>query len=143
MLNRVFQHVLLLLVRGYRYWLKPWLGNSCRFEPSCSAYAQQALQQHGAARGTALVGWRLLRCQPWCEGGCDEVPEQWTSAWASTKPPSKNASRGFFTALDMSKCHLLTLLIPLGGRRQRRPGAFSSEAPSSPVDAAPVNRKQT
>jgi uncharacterized protein len=62
------------LVRVYRFWFKPWLGNSCRFEPSCSAYALAALQQHGAVRGAALSGWRLLRCQPWCEGGCDPVP---------------------------------------------------------------------
>jgi len=69
------QRWLLLLVRGYRYWLKPWLGNACRFEPTCSAYALQALQRHGAMRGSALAGWRLLRCQPWCDGGCDAVPD--------------------------------------------------------------------
>lgn len=68
------RQALIGLVRGYRYLLKPWLGNACRFEPTCSAYALQALQQHGALRGTALTGWRLLRCQPWCDGGCDPVP---------------------------------------------------------------------
>jgi putative membrane protein insertion efficiency factor len=62
------------LVRGYRFFLKPWLGNACRFEPTCSAYALEALQRHGALRGTALAGWRVLRCQPWCDGGCDPVP---------------------------------------------------------------------
>ena len=78
------QHTLIGVVRAYRFWLKPWLGNACRFEPSCSAYAQQALQQHGAARGAALAGWRLLRCQPWCEGGCDAVPDsfRWPKPWA-------------------------------------------------------------
>lgn len=79
---------LLLLVRGYRFWFKPWLGNACRFEPSCSAYAQQALLQHGAARGAALAGWRLLRCQPWCDGGCDPVPDTFVSP-----------ARGLFTRL--------------------------------------------
>jgi uncharacterized protein len=63
------------LVRGYRLLLKPWLGNACRFEPSCSAYTLQALQRHGATGGVLLGGWRLLRCQPWCEGGCDPVPD--------------------------------------------------------------------
>ena len=66
---------LLTLVRGYRLLLRPWLGNSCRFEPSCSTYALQALQQHGALCGSALTGWRVLRCQPWCQGGCDPVPD--------------------------------------------------------------------
>lgn len=63
------------LVLGYRYLLKPWLGNVCRFEPSCSAYALQALGRHGAAVGSCLTVGRILRCQPWCAGGCDPVPE--------------------------------------------------------------------
>lgn len=62
------------LVRGYRFLLKPWLGNVCRFEPSCSAYALGALQQHGAAAGAYLAARRILRCHPWCDGGCDPVP---------------------------------------------------------------------
>jgi len=66
---------LMAVVRAYRLLLKPWLGNSCRFEPSCSAYTLQALQRHGASGGVLLGGWRLLRCQPWCEGGCDAVPD--------------------------------------------------------------------
>jgi putative membrane protein insertion efficiency factor len=68
--------VLIGLVRGYRLLLKPWLGNACRFEPTCSAYTLQALQQHGAMQGTALGAWRLLRCHPWCDGGIDVVPER-------------------------------------------------------------------
>lgn len=63
------------LVRGYRLLLKPWLGNACRFEPTCSAYALDALQRHGALAGAALAGARILRCHPWCHGGCDPVPE--------------------------------------------------------------------
>lgn len=73
---RLPQQLLLLLVRGYRLLLKPWLGNACRFEPSCSAYALQALQQHGALAGATLSVGRILRCQPWCDGGCDPVPER-------------------------------------------------------------------
>jgi len=70
------QRSLIALVRGYRLLLKPWLGNACRFEPTCSAYALQALERHGAAAGCALAAARVLRCQPWCQGGCDEVPAQ-------------------------------------------------------------------
>ncbi|MDE2612515.1 MAG: membrane protein insertion efficiency factor YidD [Burkholderiales bacterium] len=66
--------VLIALVLMYRYLLKPWLGNACRFEPTCSAYALVALRRHGAARGAALTGWRLARCHPWCDGGLDPVP---------------------------------------------------------------------
>ena len=70
------QRLLVLLVKGYRLLLKPWLGNACRFEPTCSAYALQALEQHGALVGTALSAGRVLRCNPWCDGGCDSVPAQ-------------------------------------------------------------------
>jgi putative membrane protein insertion efficiency factor len=56
--------------------LKPWLGNACRFEPTCSAYALGALQQHGAVVGATLAARRILRCHPWCDGGCDPVPAQ-------------------------------------------------------------------
>jgi putative membrane protein insertion efficiency factor len=68
------QRILLALVRGYRFFLSPWLGSRCRFEPTCSAYALQALQAHGAAGGSYLAARRLLRCQPWCAGGHDPVP---------------------------------------------------------------------
>jgi putative membrane protein insertion efficiency factor len=67
--------VLIGLVRGYRLLLKPWLGNACRFEPTCSAYALQALERHGAAAGSYLSARRLARCHPWCPGGIDPVPE--------------------------------------------------------------------
>ena len=71
---------LVAAVRTYRFALKPWLGNACRFEPSCSAYALEALQRHGAMAGAALGAARLLRCHPWCEGGLDPVPQQ-TPRW--------------------------------------------------------------
>lgn len=62
------------LVRGYRLLLSPWLGSSCRFEPTCSVYSLQALERHGALVGSYLTLHRLARCQPWCDGGCDPVP---------------------------------------------------------------------
>lgn len=69
------RQLLMAIVRGYRFFLKPWLGNACRFEPTCSAYALQALQQHGAAAGAYLATRRILRCHPGCDGGCDPVPD--------------------------------------------------------------------
>lgn len=69
------QNLLILLVKGYRLLLSPWLGSSCRFEPTCSQYALQALQKHGAGAGSWLAARRLLRCHPWCAGGHDPVPE--------------------------------------------------------------------
>ncbi|MCW5635546.1 MAG: membrane protein insertion efficiency factor YidD [Rubrivivax sp.] len=71
---------LVAAVRAYRFALKPWLGSACRFEPTCSAYALEALERHGALRGSVLTGWRLLRCHPWCDGGLDPVPTRWRSA---------------------------------------------------------------
>jgi len=76
----MFQRALIALVRAYRLLLSPWLGSSCRFEPTCSAYALQALQLHGAARGSYLTLRRLGRCHPWCDGGHDPVPPATTSA---------------------------------------------------------------
>jgi putative membrane protein insertion efficiency factor len=64
------------LVKAYRLLLSPSLGSNCRFWPTCSAYAIEALERHGARTGLRLTGTRLLRCHPWCEGGLDPVPEQ-------------------------------------------------------------------
>ncbi|MFZ9708141.1 MAG: membrane protein insertion efficiency factor YidD [Steroidobacteraceae bacterium] len=62
------------IVRGYQLVLSPWLGPRCRFHPTCSHYALEALELHGAWRGSALALRRLLRCHPWGEGGYDPVP---------------------------------------------------------------------
>lgn len=70
------QRLLMGLVRAYRFFLSPWLGSACRFEPTCSAYALQALERHGAWAGSSLTLRRLARCHPWCAGGHDPVPEQ-------------------------------------------------------------------
>jgi hypothetical protein len=72
----MMQRLLIALVKGYRLLLSPWLGSACRFEPTCSAYSLQALQQHGAAAGTWLTLGRLARCHPWCDGGHDPVPQE-------------------------------------------------------------------
>ena len=67
--------MLLLLVRFYIAFLSPFFGGACKFHPSCSNYAYEAIRLHGAKRGLALAGKRLLRCRPFTKGGFDPVPE--------------------------------------------------------------------
>jgi putative membrane protein insertion efficiency factor len=81
------RRVLILLVRAYRLLLSPRLGSSCRFEPTCSAYALEALQRHGALSGSYLAAARLLRCHPWCAGGCDPVPGRAPSLFSDQSSP--------------------------------------------------------
>lgn len=72
--------LLIGLVKAYRLFLSPWLGSSCRFEPTCSVYALQALQRFGAAKGSYLMLHRIGRCHPWCDGGLDPIPEAFSEA---------------------------------------------------------------
>jgi putative membrane protein insertion efficiency factor len=65
---------LLLLLRLYKLAVSPYLGQNCRFYPSCSEYAHEAIVSHGALRGTLLAGKRLCKCHPWHAGGVDPVP---------------------------------------------------------------------
>lgn len=62
------------LIRAYQYLLSPWLGNNCRFVPSCSEYAHLAIARHGALKGSWHAARRIARCHPWCDGGFDPVP---------------------------------------------------------------------
>lgn len=66
--------LLIMMVRAYQVAVSPFLPRSCRHEPSCSRYAVEALQRHGAARGTWLAMKRVTRCHPWHPGGYDPVP---------------------------------------------------------------------
>jgi len=66
--------VLVAIITGYRVVLSGWLGGQCRFAPTCSHYAEQAIRTHGAVKGSALAAWRVLRCNPYGKGGLDPVP---------------------------------------------------------------------
>jgi len=63
----------LALIAGYRRFLSPFLPRACRFHPTCSEYCAGAIRRHGLVRGMTRGGWRLLRCQPWSQGGYDPV----------------------------------------------------------------------
>ena len=68
--------VLVALIRAYQIAISPMLGDNCRFTPSCSQYAIEAIRIHGAVVGSAYAVWRILRCQPFCHGGSDPVPRR-------------------------------------------------------------------
>jgi uncharacterized protein len=81
---------LVVVLRAYQRWISPGLPPRCRFHPTCSAYAIEALQVHGLLRGTALATWRLLKCAPWHPGGVDPVPPGRTPG---TRPSPPDRSR--------------------------------------------------
>ena len=66
--------VLIAFIRVYQYAISPMLGQRCKYYPSCSNYAVAALREHGAVRGVGLASWRILRCNPFSNGGYDPVP---------------------------------------------------------------------
>lgn len=70
--------LLILPIRIYRTAISPLMGPHCRFHPSCSAFAEEAIQRFGVTRGLYLATHRILRCHPWAAGGLDPVPEQFS-----------------------------------------------------------------
>ena len=72
------KYLLMFAIRGYQRIVSPWLGPVCRYYPSCSHYGYEAISVHGAAKGSLLAAWRVLRCNPWSAGGVDLVPARGT-----------------------------------------------------------------
>ncbi len=72
--TKVLSWLLLLPIRFYQLYISPLLGPSCRFTPTCSEYARQAIVKHGPFKGLYLAVWRILRCNPWGGSGYDPVP---------------------------------------------------------------------
>lgn len=72
----MMRRLLLAAIRGYQLTLAAILGGQCRFEPSCSMYAAEAIERHGAWRGARLAVWRVVRCQPFARAGHDPVPQR-------------------------------------------------------------------
>jgi uncharacterized protein len=73
---RTGRRLVVIPLRGYQRLVSPTLGARCKYYPSCSEYAAQAVERFGILRGLVLAGWRLLRCNPWSHGGFDPVEEQ-------------------------------------------------------------------
>ncbi len=74
-MRALISKLLITLIKAYRLVLSPWLGQQCRFHPTCSQYALQAIQKHGPYFGSWLAVKRLASCHPWHAGGIDQVPE--------------------------------------------------------------------
>ncbi len=72
--------VFIAILRAYQYAISPMLGQRCKYYPSCSNYAIDALREHGVVRGLGLASWRLLRCNPFSNGGYDPVPPRHSCA---------------------------------------------------------------
>jgi len=83
--------VLVLLLKAYRLFVSPLYGQVCRYHPSCSAYALEAVEKHGALRGSWLAVRRLARCHPWTPGGYDPVPPSPTRAGMGAPSESRGA----------------------------------------------------
>ncbi|MDP5008832.1 MAG: membrane protein insertion efficiency factor YidD [Glaciimonas sp.] len=94
--------ILLFLLRCYKLGISPFLGQNCRFYPSCSAYAIEAISTHGALKGVALAACRLGRCHPWHAGGFDPVPP--SPSTASTNSPATDPDSSLKPASSPS-CH--------------------------------------
>lgn len=92
-MTRLLTLGLQLIIRGYQLLISPMLGPRCRFHPSCSHYAQEALQVHGLRRGGWLALRRISRCHPWYPGGVDPVPATQTLGTANKPIAPDNTKR--------------------------------------------------
>lgn len=89
-LSKALRHVLILLVRGYQLTLGFLLGGQCRFYPSCSHYAIDALRAKPAWKALGMIAWRIVRCQPLCKGGWDPVKPEPSDRWYRIGPPPED-----------------------------------------------------
>lgn len=109
----IFARALRGIIRWYQITISAGTPRRCRYEPTCSAYALEAIEIHGAIKGTILAGWRILRCNPWSKGGVDFVPEK--GAWP--RPPMD-----YEQLMEYRRLH---------ERDESEPGAANSERVSS------------
>ena len=136
-----FRFLLINMVRGYRKWISPGLPPSCRYHPSCSTYGLQALQTHGAAKGLALTSWRIVKCNPFTEGGVNPIPPK--GKWRSDMDTAGNP-RGVTS--DSDKDGVDSKAVSFEGSVPSKEPAVSvsesQEAGSQTAQAVPVSRGQ-
>ncbi len=89
---KVLEIVAVGIIRGYQWFIRPILPMSCRYWPSCSHYAIEAVQRHGVLRGSVLAVWRVLRCNPWGGFGLDPVPERFSLKLRIRHPDGGNCT---------------------------------------------------
>lgn len=92
-MNGLFSSILIGLVTGYKRFVSPLLPSACRYIPTCSTYAIEAIRRFGALRGMLLGLWRILRCNPFSTGGYDPVPEEWPRKKHRNKQTRDNGMR--------------------------------------------------
>ncbi len=123
--------VVVVLLRAYKGFVSPLFPPACRFHPTCSEYAAEAVEIHGVFRGIVLAAWRLLRCNPWCQSGFDPVPDAFRLA---DPPATRVVSQNWLAAPRPPRrptCEARRERIPGGSDRgatkqvgmQRRPNA--------------------
>ena len=121
----------LLVLRAYKLTISPFLGQNCRFYPSCSSYAESAIRRHGVVKGSLLTGKRLCKCHPWHAGGVDLVPEEVISTDQSCNPPSQ-------IRLKLARFDR----VKLGGKRADHTTHISKHASDKQASDKHVTNKQ-
>jgi len=98
--------ILIAVIRAYRFVLSPWLGNACRYWPTCSEYSMQAIESHGALRGGWMMLARLARCHPYGAGGVDPVPLQFSwRCWCHAGADATNRAALTLTSIKSGHEH--------------------------------------
>lgn len=92
--------LLIAPIRFYQRFITPYTPATCRYYPTCSEYAVRSLRTHGAAKGTILTIWRLLRCNPWSSGGVDHTPERGRWRYVAARPPASQDDGNGYSPRD-------------------------------------------
>ena len=102
----MIKKILIAAIRGYRFLLSPWIGNACRYWPTCSEYSMQAIERHGVLRGGWMTLVRLARCHPYGAGGVDPVPPQFSwRCWCHSNSHIDNRAALSFKSIKSGHEH--------------------------------------
>jgi len=109
--------LVLWALRGYKRWISPALPPSCRYVPTCSEYAAEAVERHGALRGSLMAAWRLLRCHPFAAGGLDPVVDDMAAEYIEPTLPQSARKDGAPRCPDTNRGASLRWAGPERSRR--------------------------